>query len=267
VITENSKIMFAKKSLGQNFLKSKQVIEKLVKAGAVQKGDTVFEIGPGRGALTEALLLTEAFIIAVEADETLVEYLKEKFSTEIGKKQLLIIHGDALTLDLEKYIQGSYKIVSNIPYYITGAVLKKFLSLSMHPTDMALLVQREVADRIVARDGKESILSISVSVYGKPKVMAKVGASAFTPSPKVDSAIIAISNISKDFFSNYKISESDFFTVVKAGFAHKRKQLAKNLKSILDIDFPICNLSAQVRAEELTLVNWACLTKLYAEGK
>jgi 16S rRNA (adenine1518-N6/adenine1519-N6)-dimethyltransferase len=163
----------------------------------------------------------------------------------------------------------SYKIIANIPYNITGAILKKFLTAKEQPERMVLLVQREVAQRIVARDGKESILSISVKAYGEPKMVMKVEKRYFSPAPKVDSAIISIKNISRRTFhpgasatpqeGNF---ESRFWEIVKAGFAHKRKKLSSNLKLLPKNITPrdLENLGNK-RAEELSLSEWISLAK------
>ena len=190
----------AKKSLGQNFLKSKKALEAIVLAGEISENDTVLEIGPGQGALTEKLLETGAKIIAVEKDDRLIEFLKEKFSKEITSEKFEIIHGDILEIDLDFLKNKSYKLIANIPYYITGLIFRKFLSGNIQPEKIVILVQKEIADRIIARDGKESLLSLSVKVYGTPKKIMKVEKENFSPKPKVDSAILLIDTISKNFF-------------------------------------------------------------------
>src|SRR6185503_6944773 len=146
-----------------------------------------------------------------------------------------------------------------IPYNITGAILKKFLTAKNQPERMVLMVQKEVAERIVARDGKESILSISVKAYGEPKLVMKVEKRYFSPAPEVDSAIIAITGISREFFVKNKIDEGEFWSLVKTGFAHKRKKLASNLKSLGKASLLVLG---NKRAEDLTLLEWLNLSKL-----
>ncbi len=224
----------AKKSLGQNFLKSKPALDAMCKAGELFKMDTVVEIGPGKGALTEYLLRHVNKVIAIEKDYDLCVILSEKFKNEITEGKMVLVRDDALlfnpnTFDLKSH---QYKLIANIPYNITGAIFKKFLTEDIHPERMVLLVQKEVAERIVARDNKESILSLSVKAYGTPKYIMKVGKRFFSPAPKVDSAIIQITNISRKNFAN-RTQEEKFFELVKSGFAHKRKMLIRNLESIV----------------------------------
>ncbi len=251
--------MWAKKSLGQHFLKSEKALNSIVKAGDVRNTDTVLEIGPGQGALTEKLLATSCKVLAIEKDDGLVEELKEKFKIEIENGKLKLIHGDILEFDLSKLEANNYKLVANIPYNITGAIFRKFLSAEHQPSRMVLLVQKEVAERIVAKDKKESILSISVKVYGNPKYIEKVLAGSFTPAPTVDSAILLVENISKSFFE--KFSEDDFFSLLKAGFASKRKKLSSNLsllfpKEKVQETFAQLSIDPNTRAEDIELQTW-----------
>ena len=252
----------AKKSLGQNFLKSKLALNKIIEAGEISTNDIILEIGPGKGALTEKLLKKSNYVIAIEKDNNLFEFLKEKFSKEINNKKLVILNEDILDFNTKAYklMPSAYKIIANIPYNITGAILKKFLTELNQPEKMILMVQNEVAKRIVARDKKESILSISVKAYGTPKIIMKVPARYFSPAPKVDSAIISIKNISRKIFIENKINEEKFWEIVRTGFAHKRKKLSSNLKNYIDKTY-IKELKNK-RAEELTLEIWLTLAKL-----
>lgn len=254
----------AKKSLGQNFLKSIPALNAIVLAGEIKKDDIILEIGPGKGALTEKLLEKSGKVIAIEKDKDLLEILQEKFKEEIKNGKFVLINEDVLNYEIK---EKNYKIIANIPYNITGAILKKFLTSENQPERMVLMVQNEVAKRIVAKDGDESILSISVKAYGKPKIIMKVPARYFSPAPKVDSAIIAINNISRETFNKNNIKEEKFWELVKNGFAHKRKVLVSNLKDlykkekILEI-FEKLNISEKTRAEDLTLENWIAITKM-----
>lgn len=254
----------AKKSLGQNFLKSEDALRTIIQAGNVKNTDTILEIGPGKGALTEKLIPLAKKVTAIEKDRDLFELLEEKFKNEIDSGKLELVNADIL--DFNPKNLAPYKIIANIPYNITGAILKKFLSSSHQPEQMVLLVQKEVAERIVARDKKESILSMSVKAYGKPKFIKKVPARYFSPAPKVDSAIISIEHISKDLFKNSAGNEKRFFEVIKAGFAHKRKVLASNLEVQLPSGewrkkFNQCGIPEKVRAEDIDLKDWICLIK------
>ena len=246
----------AKKSMGQNFLINPKVAERIALEADIAKKDTVLEIGPGTGNLTKFLLPRAKKIIAVEKDENLIAELAKKFKEEIVNKKLILIKEDILEVDME----GSYKIIANIPYNITGAILKKFLAGENKPESMTLMVQKEVAERILAKDGKESLLSISVKAYGEPKILFKVGRGNFYPSPNVDSAVIAIKNISGRIFTENRIKGEGFWEIVRAGFAHKRKKLSSNLKNLLKKE-ALASLENK-RAEELSLADWINLVKM-----
>jgi 16S rRNA (adenine1518-N6/adenine1519-N6)-dimethyltransferase len=251
----------AKKSLGQNFLKSKPALRSIITTADLSAESLVLEIGPGKGALTEPILETGAKLIAIEKDEMLLEFLKEKFAQQIGTSQLTLISGDILEIDLEKVLPANtpYKLIANIPYYITGAIIRLFLERKNQPEKMVLMLQKEVAKRIVAQDGKESILSISVKAFGKPKYIETVKAKYFSPEPSVDSAILAISDISNTFFE--KFTPEQFFKILKAGFLHKRKRLAKNLESVsnkaaITAAFLKAEISENARSEGVGLEKW-----------
>ena len=250
--------MKAKKSLGQNFLKSEPALRKIIETGEIKPSDVVLEIGPGKGALTKKLLEKAGLVIAVEKDNKLFEFLKEKFAKEITEKKLILKNDDILEFKNDENIH--YKIIANIPYNITGAILKKFLTEKKQPECMVLMVQNEVAKRITASDKKESILSISVKAYGEPKMIMKVPARYFSPAPKVDSAIIAIKNISRKFFEENKVNEEKFWEIVKSGFAHKRKKLSGNLKNSA-LKEEILQELGNKRAEDLSLLDWILLAK------
>jgi len=294
--------MKAKKSLGQNFLKSEVALRQIIEAGEIKPDDIVLEIGPGKGALTEKLLEKANTVVAVEKDYELIFFLKEKFAEQIKSGILILIQGDILEFNISETVlkntlevrsadfslrgvsqadgpRGNaprargdsdparkesvdlerYKIIANIPYNITGAILKKFLTEKNQPEMMVLMVQHEVATRILARNGKESILSVSVKAYGEPKMVAKVDKRYFSPAPKVNSAIIAIKNISRQTFKENEVDEEKFWEIVKKGFAHKRKKLSGNLKDICQKESLIPY--ANKRAEDLTLEDWIVLSR------
>jgi len=296
----------AKKSLGQNFLKSEPALKKIIEVGEISPEDIILEIGPGKGALTKKLLEKSNHVVAVEKDKNLIEFLQEKFSEEIKNGKLILIEKDILKIEMSEILRDiilrtlgrsvddgqrkfsaenfcgdqnnisqNFKIIANIPYNITGAILKKFLTEECQPSMMVLMVQHEVAKRIIAHDKKESILSISVKAYGNPKLGMKVPARYFSPAPKVDSAIISIKNISRNLFTSpqpspYKgegeyVNEKRFWEIIHAGFAHKRKKLSSNLKKILKSGEKTQKnhekLLENKRAEELSLSDWLLLTK------
>lgn len=252
----------AKKSLGQNFLHSEKALDEIISAGNIVPGEVVLEAGPGQGALTRKLLAAGARVIAVEKDHDLVPMLHATFDAEIHTGKLILIEGDILDFIPHEHglTAGNYKIIANIPYYITGIFIRRFLEHSDFPKQIVLLIQKEVADRIVARDGKQSLLSLSVASYGTPKYIATVPAGAFRPAPKIDSAIISIENISKNFFKD--VSEHTFFQTLHDCFSGKRKQVVGSLKkkgkdenfvkSVLEKN----GLSPKARPEEIPLAVW-----------
>lgn len=264
--------MRAKKHLGQNFLKSSAIAGNIAKIADIQTDDTVIEIGPGTGMLTRALLQYNGNVVAIEKDSELLSRLKARLTLDTKNnqnKKLTLIEGDILdekllnTLLLEN---RKYKVVANIPYYITSQILRLFLSREAQPKSMVLMVQKEVAGRIIAKDNKESILSLSVKAYGEPKYIKKIPARNFSPEPKVDSAILLIDKISRKKFQSKK-QEDLFFQLIKTGFAHKRKLLARNLEELFDKEkieeaFSSCNLSNKIRAEKVPLEKWLCLLSL-----
>jgi 16S rRNA (adenine1518-N6/adenine1519-N6)-dimethyltransferase len=299
--------LIPKKSLGQHFLHSPSALKKIIDAANIKPGETVLEIGPGTGILTRALLDTGAQVMAIEKDSRAGELLNEKFSKEIGGGQLRLIIGDVLEESLfskqiklgattpeidcnhspmtsspvtsPQLLNGNYALVANIPYYITGAILEKFLEHAPRPNRMILLVQKEVAERIVTRDGKESILSISVKAFGTPRMVAVVPRGAFVPAPSVDSAILEISGISDARFiekirddQKVKIETSAeisrFFEIMKAGFAHKRKFAIRNIESVMSREkaeeiWQKLGLNPKMRAEDMTVEDWVGVVHQY----
>ena len=254
--------MRAKKSLGQHFLMHRSICERIVIASKVTSKDTVLEIGPGKGILTRALLSKVKCVVAVEADDALYEQLKDTFSEEIKAKRLLLIHDDIREWN-RKDLTGTYHVVANIPYYITGEIIRSFLESAKKPSSMTLLVQKEVAER-VARTQKESLLSLSIKLYGLPTYCFTVSKGAFLPPPKVDSAVLSIQNIKKPPLAGK--TEKKFFEVLHAGFGQKRKRLAKNLEKVatkakITKAFEKANLGENVRAEELSIKDWSTLVK------
>ena len=250
--------------LGQHFLRGAWAARTLVAAGKVSHGDVVLEIGPGKGVLTREILATGARVIAIEKDETLIALLRKTFADEIHSRALTVVADDVRNilpenLDLK---EADYTVAANIPYYITGEIIRQFLTARVQPKMMVLLVQKEVAQRIISKRG--SILSISVKAYGTPKIVAKVPRGNFSPPPSVDSAILSVERISRDFFKD--IEEESFFRFVRAGFSSKRKFLAGNLAEKCDLArtavldaFSKCDIKEKARAEDLSLQQWKCL--------
>lgn len=256
--------MRAKKSLGQNFLRDGKILKKIADFARIEKNDLVVEVGPGEGTLTSLLVERAEKVIAIEKDEKLAEILKEKFKKEIDGKRLGVICGDILKLQFQNVPPSqNYVLVGNIPYYITGMLFKAFLEAENQPKSITFVVQKEVADRILTRDGKESVLSISIKAYGAPEFGGKIKAGSFFPKPKVDSAIISIRNINKEKFT--KATEKKFFKILKTGFAHKRKLLIKNLGTGKEV-FEKCGILEKTRAENLSVENWICLAKELEQG-
>lgn len=260
---------FAKKKFGQNFLKSEKALDAIIGASGAGKQSQVLEIGPGRGALTKKLLETGATVRALEIDPEMISILEEDFSKEISSGQLDLIEGDIQNISPRELMEEieQYSLVANIPYYITGLIIRTFLESDHAPQSMTLLVQKEVAIRIVdghadGKRGKENILSLSVKAFGDVRYVATVPSTAFDPAPKVDSAVIHISEISHNKFRDSGITPEQFFQVVKAGFGQKRKTLRNNLtqkdferdkiEQILDD----MNIDGRVRAEDITLEQW-----------
>ncbi len=254
----------AKKSLGQNFLTNPKIAENIAKSAGIVPGDTVFEIGPGTGMLTRALLAEGARVVAVEADIRAIETLEESFETEIAQKTLILIHGDIRTTTIDSLpLPREYRVAANIPYYLSGMLFEKMLETERQPQSIVFLVQKEVAERI-ARSTKESILSLSIKAYGKPRYIGTVSRGNFSPQPNVDSAILHIGAISKHHFAH--LSEKHFFTVLKAGFQAKRKHLLGNLSALTSREtltevFEKLSLPLNVRGEDLPIETWIALAE------
>lgn len=218
----------AKKHLGQHFLISDGVLKHIIEGGRVSQKDTVLEIGPGQGALTEHLLETGATVIAIEKDHELIPYLNMKFESYIRSGKLVLHEGDALSFDYRLIEVDSYKVIANIPYYITGALFRTLFSLKTFPELVLLMIQKEVAER-VTQDNKENKLSLSLKCYGTTVYLETVPAAYFKPAPKVDSALLLIKDISRDFFEVNSFTEKQWFEIINKSFAQKRKTLLNNL--------------------------------------
>jgi len=235
------------KFLGQHFLKNKKILQEVVDAAELSKKDIVLEVGPGTGTLTELLAQKAKRVIAIEKDKNLIPVLREKFK---DYKNVEIVQGDILQIPskVEVQLPNNYKIVANIPYYITSRFLRLFLSNpKLRPKLMVLMVQKEVADRILAKDGKESLLSLSVKAYSTPTLVRYVSRNFFTPKPRVDSAIIKLKVSEAGVLTKKGINEKKFFEILRTAFQQKRKMLRHSLGK--DIPKKYC----QKRPEEISL--------------
>ncbi len=248
------------KKYGQNFLINEEVIEQIVESAEIKKTDTIVEIGPGFGPLTFALSERAQKIIAFEIEKKLADYWSDKKPGNVE-----IVWGNALK-HLDNMPDKKYKVVANLPYQITSPIIRAFLETNNPPAQMILMVQKEVAERICARPGDMSVLSVAVQYYAEPKIIAKVLRSNFWPEPRVDSAIIKLS-LSKKQITAEKTQK--FFQLVKAGFSSRRKLLIKNLEPIFGKKnkqkireaFEKINIKQTARAQELSIEQWGFLAK------
>ncbi len=246
----------AKKSLGQHFLMHARTAARIVKAAELPESAVVFEIGPGTGMLTRELLKSGAQVIALEADMALFGELQGTFAPELESGALELVHGDIRTFRLGT-LPEHYFVVANIPYYLTGEIIRLFLESPRQPQSMTLLVQKEVAERIARTKKKENLLSLSVKAFGTPVYEFTVPRGAFVPAPSVDSAVLSVRDISRNGFRNQE-EERRFFELLHAGFAHKRKMLAKNLAAA---GIHTAAAPAKIRAEDLSLSDWLNLLR------
>ena len=276
----------ARKSLAQHFLISRNVLQKIVSAASLSGDDIVIEVGPGLGVLTRELVQVAGWVIAVELDNRIAELLKNKF---VPAENLTVINQDILQIEPGELFRRTksqlpsalklktvYKVVANLPYYITSAVIRRFLEASVKPSVMIIMVQKEIAREIVAGPGEMSLLSVSVQFYGKPKIVSYVPAACFYPPPKVDSAILRI-----DIFDTLPMPLEDiegFFRLVRAGFSANRKQIINSLSGGLKIPKHLilpflsdAGIEATRRAETLSIKEWqklfyTCKEQLHVEN-
>jgi len=260
------------KLLGQHFLTCEWVLPALAKAAELARTDTVLEIGPGTGVLTRFLAQRAKRIIAVEKDATLSTLLSATLAKE-KITNVAIVTDDILSLFQTKSGMGAwlsqkkYKVVANIPYYLTSRLIRILLEQERRPEIIVLMIQREVAERAVAQPPDMNMLALSVQTYGTPEIIADVPASCFHPRPKVDSAILKISGISEDFFTERHIAPKDFFALAKAGFSSRRKILSNNLRDFAskkELFRALVSLghSPTARAQELSLEKWTALIRM-----
>lgn len=252
------------KGLGQNFLVDRSVPPKILAAADLSPEDSVVEIGPGVGVLTLPLARTVKNLTAVELDQRLYPYLRTALAPFPGAR---LVEGDVLEFAPKELAPDPYKLIANIPYYITSAILRHFLESDHQPSRVVLMMQKEVAQRIVAKPPEMSLLAVSVQFFGRPKIWATVPAGAFFPPPKVDSAVLLIEVFSEAEQPFPGVDPARFFDIVRAGFGQKRKQLTNTLASGLNLDkarvqeiLQQARIDGSRRAESLSLEEWA---KLY----
>ena len=259
-----------KKSLGQNLLVDTAHLAGIADAADLTSADTVLEIGPGLGALTHQLAERAGRVVAVELDQRLLPILRQQFA---DRPHVSFVHGDILELDPAETAVGAapaaaqYKVVANLPYYITSAVLRHILEAPAPPSLAVLLMQREVAQRIVAQTSAMSLLAVSVQFYARPRILRRVPAGAFLPRPKVDSCVVRLDLRAQPAIGD--LSTARFFQVVRAGFGQRRKQLRNSLSAGLgsskeqaDLWLDAAGVDRRRRAETLSLAEWGRLAQI-----
>ena len=271
--SENSNIK-NNKSLGQHWLRDREILDAIAFSAEIEDGDFVLEIGPGLGTLTSSLLKfagKNGRILSVEFDENLAKKLPAQFPG----KNLEIINADFLDFDLSE-LPKNYKVAANVPYYITSKIVEKLLTSENKPSVAALLVQKEVAERMAAKAGELSILAIASQIYAEVSLDILVPREFFTPPPKVDSQVVVLKsreyNLIEIFNSknNCEVSEREFFRIIKAGFAAKRKKIAKSLSANLAISkertakiLEKCEIPPDLRAQDLNIEEWLKISKVF----
>jgi 16S rRNA (adenine1518-N6/adenine1519-N6)-dimethyltransferase len=262
--------LWAKKGLGQNFLVDEKAFDKIIEAADLKSADNIIEVGPGTGFLTERLIGKVKHVTAVELDSQMVSLLRERFK-EV--KNLELIQSDILNLRTQDtgLRTQQYKVVANIPYYITSPLLKHFLQSDHRPSSIVVLVQKEVAEKIVGKTGK-SLITIETQLFGRPEIVGIVPASSFYPAPKVDSAILKIEVYKKPLISVAKFD--DFLRLVKFGFSQKRKMLSNTLSaglhmksSEMSVILKKADINPNLRAENLEIGDWERLAKVLTNKK
>ncbi|MBL8092593.1 MAG: ribosomal RNA small subunit methyltransferase A [Anaerolineales bacterium] len=257
----------ARKSLGQNFLVDEGALARIAAAAALTAADDVLEIGPGLGSLTRHLAQAARRVVAVELDQTLLPALSDVLAPYANVQ---VVHGDILDLDPAALMQGGaasgYKVVANIPYYITSAVIRHLLEATVRPTVVVLTIQREVAERLCATPDDMSLLAVSVQAYARVELVGRIAAGAFHPRPDVDSAVVRLTALAQPVFGD--LNADRFFRVVKAGFSQKRKQLRNALGSgmsrpaqSVDAWLTHAGIDPKRRAETLSLEEWVRLAQ------
>lgn len=254
------------KRLGQNFLMDPSALGRIIAAADLSPEDTVVEVGAGLGTLTRLLVRHAGRVVAVELDARLVKVLTDRLA---DLRHLQIIQGDILSLSDLGVVHLGYKVVGNLPYYITSAILRHFLENEPRPRLLAVTVQREVAERIIARPPHMSLLAVGVQFYGRPRIVARIPAGAFYPPPRVDSAVVRIDVSEQPTIPlDQGLDSTDFFRVLRAGFGQKRKTLRNSLSAGLGIPpaqvekaLGLAGIDPRRRAETVDLAEWAKLAR------
>lgn len=252
-----------KKSLGQNFLHDEGVLARIVASAGLEPDDQVLEIGPGLGAMTRFLARSASRVLAVELDQRLMPVLNAELADHAN---VTLLHGDILELEPAQWFDRVYKVVANVPYYISGAILRHLLETEPRPSMMLLTLQREVAQRITEVPPRMSLLAVSVQFFGSAKIVGSIGAGAFWPRPKVDSAVLRI-DVDEERSGTDPQEVAWFFQVVTSGFSQKRKQLKNNLQRLhvskagIAAALSRANVDGRRRAETLTLDEWRLLAR------
>lgn len=260
-----------RKALGQHFLSDETHLARIAAAANLEPADTVLEIGPGPGTLTHLLAAQAGRVVAVETDGRLVAFLRQIFA---GQPHVQIIHQDILQFDPAALAQPQYKVVANVPYYITSAILRHLLENACPPGLTVLTVQREVAQRVVAQPPDMSLLAVSVQLFCDAEIVGKIPAGAFFPPPQVDSAILRLRRRPRLAADLTPAEVPAFFAVVRAGFGQKRKQLHNSLRAGLGqtpaqiaVALQQAELDGQRRAETLSLAEWARLWRTLTQDR
>ena len=250
-----------KKSLGQHWLKDPEILADIAEAAELTGDDVVLEIGPGLGTLTSRLLARANSVTAVEFDADLARKLPGQFPG----KNLEVFNEDILQFDLNQ-LPKNYKVVANVPYYITSKIVEKLMTAENKPSIAVLLVQKEVAERIAAGAGNMSVLSVSVQIFAEAELDIEVPRQFFTPPPKVDSQVVVLRTCNSPLITSE--DQRDFFRIVKAGFSAKRKKLRSSLSGGLGINKSVAEellknagISPDARAEDLAIEDWRRLLK------
>lgn len=254
--------------MGQHFLIDEQSLLKIVDAAGIEKDDEILEIGAGTGSLTRLLADRAKFVLAVEKDKSLFPVLKESLGKSLmahthtpkSSANVKLAFEDIMAFNFREFLDSEYKVVANIPYYITGRILRMLLASENKPKKITMLVQKEVAERIVADPGEMSVISVSAQMYSEVKIISVVSRDKFYPPPKVDSAILNL-----DVFKQPRIDvdEKFFFRIVRSCFAGRRKQLRNTLKSSLGLEKDFLNsleaatgIDLSMRPQNLSLEQW-----------